>query len=140
MHLELALRRKKKAISLEQISQTTKIGVRSLQAIEEGEFQKLPGGVYSTSYIRQYARAIDFDESEILALYYSVMGIKPEPAENPRPSGAAYLRRTGILGITAGASCRCWRRALRYIFPTAKACSTGADKIPVRRVTGLPQA
>jgi len=106
MHLELALRRKKKAISLEQISQTTKIGVRSLQAIEEGEFQKLPGGVYSTSYIRQYARAIDFDESEILALYYSVMGIKPEPAENPQPSGAAdqgfvsrFLRHTSaVLG------------------------------------------
>ena len=76
--LELASRRKRSAISLEQISQATKIGMRSLEAIEAGEFQKLPGGVYSTSYIRQYARAIDFDESLILEHYYSVMGIKPE--------------------------------------------------------------
>jgi cytoskeletal protein RodZ len=75
--LGLASTRQKKAISLEQISATTEIGMRSLQAIEAGEFQKLPGGVYSTSYIRQYARAIEFDESQILTLYYSVMGINP---------------------------------------------------------------
>jgi cytoskeletal protein RodZ len=77
MDLGLASRRERKAISLEQISETTKIGIRSLKAIEAGEFQKLPGGVYSTSYIRQYARAIEFDESQILRLYYSVMGINP---------------------------------------------------------------
>jgi cytoskeleton protein RodZ len=75
--LGLATTRQRKAISLEQISETTKIGIRSLKAIEAGEFQKLPGGVYSTSYIRQYARAIEFDESQLLTIYYSVMGINP---------------------------------------------------------------
>jgi cytoskeletal protein RodZ len=99
--LGLASRRQKKAISLEQISQTTKIGVRALQAIEAGEFKKLPGGVYTTSYIRQYAKAIDMDESQILALYYSVMGIKPEleeiperPAEAPASFVSRFLRHT----------------------------------------------
>jgi cytoskeleton protein RodZ len=76
--LGLAKTRQGKAISLEQISETTKIGIRSLKAIEAGEFQKLPGGVYSTSYIRQYARAIEFDESRLLTVYYSVMGINPD--------------------------------------------------------------
>ena len=88
MDLGLAARRLKKQISLEQISASTKIGVRALQAIEDGDFKKLPGGIYSTSYIRQYARAIDFDEAELLAKYYSVVGIPSEaegyaqPAEN----------------------------------------------------------
>jgi cytoskeletal protein RodZ len=82
--LGLARRRQRKALSLKQIADATKIGVRSLQAIETEEFQKLPGGIYSTSYIRLYARAIDFDESQILALYYSVMGQDSEQAENPR--------------------------------------------------------
>ena len=102
--LELASRRKRSAISLEQISQATKIGIRSLEAIEAGEFQKLPGGVYNTSYIRQYARAIDFDESLILEHYYSVMGIKPEPEQTvERPGQAAgsfvsrFLRYTSAL-------------------------------------------
>ena len=80
MDLGLAARRQKKQISLEQISESTKIGVRALQAIEDGEFKKLPGGIYNTSYIRQYARAVDFDEAELLARYYSVMGI-PQDAE-----------------------------------------------------------
>ena len=61
--LRLAERRRKKGVALEQISQATKIGMRALRAIEAGEFQKLPGGVYSTSYIRQYAQAIGVDEA-----------------------------------------------------------------------------
>jgi cytoskeletal protein RodZ len=69
--LGLASIRRNRGLSLEQISQNTKISVRSLQAIEEGEFKKLPGGIYNTSYIRQYARAIEFDESELLAYYHS---------------------------------------------------------------------
>ena len=87
--LDLASRREKKSVSLEQIAHSTKIAVRTLRAIEACEFQKLPGGIYNTSYIRQYAQAIDCDESEILAAYYSVMGISADPREAPeRPSPA----------------------------------------------------
>ena len=67
--LGLATIRKNRGISLRQIAESTKIGIRALEAIEQGEFQKLPGGIYTTSYIRQYARAIDYDEQEILAAY-----------------------------------------------------------------------
>src|SRR5579859_6876001 len=82
--LGLATRRRKSAISLEQISEATKIGMRSLQAIEAGEFEKLPGGIYSTSYIRQYAQAIGADEAQILALYYAATGTGPELPETPK--------------------------------------------------------
>ena len=74
----IAAKRREKGISLEQIAAATKIGVRSLQAIESGEFSKLPGGIYSTSYIRQYARAIEFDEFELLAFYQNRAAVKPE--------------------------------------------------------------
>ena len=76
--LGLASIRRNRGLSLEQISQSTKITVRALQAIEEGEFKKLPGGIYDTSYIRQYARAIEFDESELLAYYHSSTEVKPD--------------------------------------------------------------
>ena len=72
--LGLATIRKNRGISLEQIAASTKIGVRSLEAIERGDFQKLPGGIYSTSYIRQYARAIDYDESALLEFYHRETG------------------------------------------------------------------
>ena len=72
--LGLSTIRRNRGISLEQIAETTKIGVRSLEAIERGDFHKLPGGIYNTSYIRQYARAIDYDESAILAVYHDKIG------------------------------------------------------------------
>jgi cytoskeletal protein RodZ len=76
--LGLASIRRNRGLTLEQISQNTKISVRALQAIEEGEFKKLPGGIYNTSYIRQYARAIEFDESELLAYYQSRIEVIPD--------------------------------------------------------------
>jgi cytoskeletal protein RodZ len=68
--LGLAEIRRNRGVSLEQIAQSTKIGVRSLEAIERGDFGKLPGGIYNTNYIRQYARAIDYDEAALLAYYH----------------------------------------------------------------------
>ena len=68
--LGLATIRQNRGITLHEIANATKISVRSLQAIEQGEFRKLPGGIYNTSYIRQYARAIDFSEAELLAYYH----------------------------------------------------------------------
>ena len=61
--------RETKGISLEQISQVTKLRVATLKAIEDGNFDALPGGIYNISYIRQYARAIDADESHLVQLY-----------------------------------------------------------------------
>jgi cytoskeletal protein RodZ len=58
-------------ITLESIAEATKIGVRLLEAIERGDFKRLPGGIYDTNYIRQYARAIDFSEAELLAAYHA---------------------------------------------------------------------
>src|SRR5215469_13053748 len=83
--LGLAAIRQNRGISLAQIAESTKISVRSLEAIERGEFRKLPGGIYNTSYIRQYARAIDYDESAILEVYYREMRVGSEPpAQNKR--------------------------------------------------------
>jgi cytoskeletal protein RodZ len=65
----LATIRHNRGVSLRQIADATKISIRSLEAIERGEFRKLPGGIYTTSYIRQYARAIDYDEAELLDFY-----------------------------------------------------------------------
>ncbi len=73
-----AAKRRERGISLDQISRSTKIGVRSLQAIEEGDFGKLPGGIYNTSYIRQYARAIEVNESELVAGYEDCTATVPE--------------------------------------------------------------
>jgi cytoskeletal protein RodZ len=75
--LNLASIRQRKGVTLEEITQSTKIGSQFLQAIEAEEFNELPGGVYSTSYIRQYARAIGYSETELLDQYYAKSGVEP---------------------------------------------------------------
>jgi cytoskeletal protein RodZ len=67
--LPLSEARQKMGVSLDQIAASTKINPRYLRAIEEGRFEELPGGIFNTSYIRQYARAIDYAEAEILSYY-----------------------------------------------------------------------
>jgi len=74
-HLDLAALRQSRGVSLRQIADTTKISMRFLQAIEQGDFDQLPGGIYNRSYIRQYARAIDLEESELLAYYDSLVEV-----------------------------------------------------------------
>ncbi len=100
--LGLATIRRNRGISLEQIAQSTKISVRSLQAIERGEFAKLPGGIYNTSYIRQYARAIDYDEAAILAVYHQSMRGSATPdsrsAGNGRGLFGGYRPASTIAG------------------------------------------
>jgi cytoskeleton protein RodZ len=87
--LGLAEIRRNRGISLQQIAESTKIGVRSLEAIEQGDFRRLPGGIYNTSYIRQYARAIDYDESILLAFYHQQTGaVKDETVPSQPPTGS----------------------------------------------------
>ncbi len=91
--------RNKRGLSLHDIAQTTRIGVNYLQAIEDGDFDKLPGGIYNTSYIRQYAQAIEFDEDELLEFYYRAIGVEKKPDEPPpTKKSSALLWFARVLG------------------------------------------
>ena len=59
--------RLKRNLELPQVSQELKISMRFLEAIEEEQFEKLPGGVFVKSFVRQYARFLDLDEDELAA-------------------------------------------------------------------------
>ena len=59
--------RLRKALGLEQISRETKISARLLDAIENDQFDALPGGVFAKSFVRQYARFLGLDEEELAA-------------------------------------------------------------------------
>ena len=65
----LASLRRSKGISLEEIARNTKLRVTTLKALEEGNFDALPGGIYNISYLRQFAREIGVDESSVIQLY-----------------------------------------------------------------------
>ncbi len=82
--VDLAEWRKRKNISLVAIASATKISVRYLEAIEGGNFRALPAGVYTISYLRQYADAINYDADHLIEHYHKVVGTRPAipPPEN----------------------------------------------------------
>lgn len=61
---ELRRARSERGVSLESISNLTKIAVRHLESLEQERFKDLPGGVFNRSMVRSYARAIGLDEQE----------------------------------------------------------------------------
>jgi cytoskeletal protein RodZ len=96
--LGLTTIRRNRGISLEQIAHTTKISIRSLEAIEQGDFRRLPGGIYNTNYIKQYARAIDYDESTLLAFYHREMARTVSPRNGTRGDSIFSMRSPSLLG------------------------------------------
>jgi len=54
--------REERGISVEEISQKTKISTRLLEAIENEQFDRVPGGLIGRSFVRQYARELGIDE------------------------------------------------------------------------------
>jgi cytoskeletal protein RodZ len=53
--------REERGLSLREIATTTKISMTALEALERGDFSRLPGGIYSRSFIRSYAGQVGLD-------------------------------------------------------------------------------
>jgi cytoskeleton protein RodZ len=80
---KLKLEREKRKITLEQISSTTKIGTRMLQALEEEKFSQLPGGIFNKGFVRAYARTLGLDEDQAVADYLEASGDGPPVQVEP---------------------------------------------------------
>ena len=55
-----------RGVSLREIEAATKISVGALEALERGDYSKLPGGIFSRSFVRSYAHAVGLDEEEVV--------------------------------------------------------------------------
>ena len=65
--------REKKELSLDDVSNVTKIGSRMLQAIEEEHFDLLPGGVFNKGFIRAYAKHLGLNDDEAVTDYLACL-------------------------------------------------------------------
>ena len=68
--------RELRGVTLEAISGTTKIHIRFLRALENNNFEELPGEVFIKGYIRSYADTIGSDPEETLNVYEEFVGNK----------------------------------------------------------------
>ena len=65
--------RERKELSLDDVSNVTKISPRMLQAIEEEQFDQLPGGVFNRGFIRAYAKHLGLDAEDAVNDYLACL-------------------------------------------------------------------
>jgi cytoskeletal protein RodZ len=66
---QLRRAREARGVSLREISEQTRITMRHLEAIEADDYKHLPGGIFNRSFVKAYARHVNFDEQRALDLY-----------------------------------------------------------------------
>lgn len=88
--------RKAKGMSIEDVEKITKIQRRYLAAIENNEFDQLPGDFYVRAFIRQYADVVGLDGKELLEDFQSeVPEAKPEEyVENSIDNKSEEIKKT----------------------------------------------
>ncbi|MCX7808742.1 MAG: helix-turn-helix domain-containing protein [Deltaproteobacteria bacterium] len=78
----LRTERELRKISLEEIAQSTRIPLRSLQWIEEDRFDRLPGEVFVRGFLRAYAKALGLPSDEVIRRYESMGASSNKPPES----------------------------------------------------------
>jgi len=102
--------REMRGITLEEMSESTKISSRSLRALEEEKFDKLPGGIFNKGFVRAYACHLGIDEDQAVADFIATSGgEKDQPLPDPpeprvvtlgqRAEGHANWRAFALLAL-----------------------------------------
>ena len=74
--------RELREVSLNEVTVATRIGTRFLEALENEDWNKLPGGAFNRGFVRAVARYLGLDEENLLAEYDMARGGDPS-AEAP---------------------------------------------------------
>jgi len=79
----LRLAREQRGISLDTLSQKTKINPIALRSIEDNDIQKLPGGIFLRGFLRAYAREVGLDVEETVTRYIAQFEPRQLTADQP---------------------------------------------------------
>ncbi len=101
--LELRRIRERRGLSLEQMSEQTKVGVAHYAALEAGDLSRWPSGIFRRAFVRSYATAVGLDPDEVLAAFRRIF---PDPADGPRVAARmaaeATLREEALAAAQEG--------------------------------------
>lgn len=75
--------RESKGISLDQVARQTRISSRFLAAIEDEDFQVLPGGIFNKGFVRAFAEHVGLNGDQAVAEYERLATVR-EPDETPQ--------------------------------------------------------
>jgi cytoskeletal protein RodZ len=95
--------RELREVTLEEITSATRIGPRFLEALENEDWEKLPGGVFNRGFVRSIARYLGLDEEALLGEYDLAHGTQVPPPEHPREQRTSatskWLPAAIVLGL-----------------------------------------
>jgi cytoskeletal protein RodZ len=87
--------REMREVSLEELTKATRISTRFLLALENEDWDKLPGGVFGHGFVRTIARYLGLDEESLLGEYDMARGgqalAEPAKPEERIPSPPKWL-------------------------------------------------
>jgi cytoskeleton protein RodZ len=75
--------REMRGISLDEISSATRIAVRFLEAMENEQWDQLPGGVFNRGFVRAVAHHLGLSEEALIAEYTVATGDQPTGSSAP---------------------------------------------------------
>jgi cytoskeleton protein RodZ len=73
--------REMRGVTLDEISESTKISRRHLESLEREDFDSLPGGIFNKGFVRAYARFLGLDEDQAVADYAAISHDEPPPPD-----------------------------------------------------------
>jgi cytoskeleton protein RodZ len=79
--LELQQARRARAMSIDDVSNVTKISPTLLRAIESDAFDRIPRGLFARGYLRAYARVVGIDPEGVVSQYRELFESPPAETE-----------------------------------------------------------
>ncbi|MCB4757120.1 MAG: helix-turn-helix domain-containing protein [Elusimicrobia bacterium] len=142
---KLAERRNMRRLSPDAVSRAIKIRITYLEAMEKGEWDRLPGEVYVRGFLVRYAQYLNLDGVHLMAPYFKILSEKKNKEITPDFKGDEPTRSVwiwvgaGIL-LLVGAMKLFWpQRPSTYpLFHPADVPAPPGDATDVK--TGNPQS
>lgn len=85
-------RRKESGLTYDEISEQIKVSARSLEALENEDWDHLPSATFTKGFIRSYARLLGLSEEGLIALYQETA----PPPPMPKPLQPVHQKRKGL--------------------------------------------
>jgi cytoskeleton protein RodZ len=79
---KLKRERELRGVTLEEIAEATKIGTRSLKALEDEQFDQLPGGIFNKGFVKAYAKFLGLDEEQAVSDFVTAQGEQPATSKS----------------------------------------------------------
>jgi len=139
-------RREEQGLALADVGQRTRVPVRHLEAIEAGDYARLPSVTYAVGFARAYARSVGADEVAVAAEVRREVGRQGRTRPEYEPyvtADPARLPSRGLAAVTLGLAVAVAVLAVLWFTtdlfrPGASAAGTPAAEAVTASVPQLP--